>query len=168
MGKREMAVHPGNRDSSYHSWKANVITDALNRKSLGVVLPIVEIQHPIQMDSERLDVELMEGNQQTFIANLAGEEVSISDDGALRFRSRLFVLADTEIRRMILEEAHKLLYTVHLGSMKMYRNLRESFWWSDKKSEIAEFVKQCLTCEQIKVEHQSTKDQHGKDKTLYG
>lgn len=36
----------------------------------------------------------------------------------------------------------------------MYRDLRESFWWNGMKREIAKFVEQCLTCQQVKAEHQ--------------
>ncbi|GAB2270944.1 hypothetical protein Dimus_038888 [Dionaea muscipula] len=36
----------------------------------------------------------------------------------------------------------------------MYHDLREHFWWRGMKRKIAEFVAQCLTCQQVKVEHQ--------------
>lgn len=59
-----------------------------------------------------------------------------------------------EIRREILEEAHGSRFSVHPGSTKMYRNLRESFWWNNMKNEVAEFVAKCLVCQQVKSEHQ--------------
>ncbi|WCJ18415.1 Transposon Tf2-9 polyprotein [Euphorbia peplus] len=36
----------------------------------------------------------------------------------------------------------------------MYRNLREHFWWIGMKREIAEYVSRCLSCQQVKAEHQ--------------
>ena len=36
----------------------------------------------------------------------------------------------------------------------MYRTLRDHYWWRGMKTEIAEFVSKCLTCQQIKIEHQ--------------
>ena len=42
-----------------------------------------------------------------------------------------------------MEEAHKSAYTVHLGSTKMYRDLREVYWWNNMKREIADFVSWC-------------------------
>ncbi|WRX12995.1 Integrase zinc-binding domain - like 9 [Theobroma cacao] len=36
----------------------------------------------------------------------------------------------------------------------MYRTIKESYWWSGMKRDIAEFVVKCLTCQQIKAEHQ--------------
>ena len=54
---------------------------------------------------------------------------------------------------MILEEAHSALYTLYPGSVKMYRTLRENYWWQSMKRDIAEFVCRCLVCQQIKAEH---------------
>ena len=75
-------------------------------------------------------------------------------NGALRFRSRLCVPEIPEIRRQVLEEAHNSKFTVHPGGTKMYRDLKETFWWPGMKKDIAEFVSRCLQCQQVKAEHQ--------------
>jgi hypothetical protein len=36
----------------------------------------------------------------------------------------------------------------------MYRDVKGSYWWNNMKRDIAEFVEQCPTCQQVKVEHQ--------------
>ena len=36
----------------------------------------------------------------------------------------------------------------------MYKTLKEHFWWNGMKKEIASFVSKCLTCQQVKAEHQ--------------
>ena len=36
----------------------------------------------------------------------------------------------------------------------MYRELRQYFWWSNMKKEVAEYVDKCLTFQKVKVEHQ--------------
>ena len=36
----------------------------------------------------------------------------------------------------------------------MYKDLRQNYWWSGMKQDIAQFVAQCLVCQQVKVEHQ--------------
>ena len=81
-------------------------------------------------------------------------EFNISNDSTLRFGDRICVPKDSTIKREILEEAHHSPYTVHLGSTKMYRDLQEVYLWNNMKREIAHFVEQCLTCQQVKVEHQ--------------
>jgi hypothetical protein len=61
---------------------------------------------------------------------------------------------DVELRRDILDEAHKTRYTVHPGSTKMYQDLKKNFWWHGMKRDIAEYVAQCHVCQQVKVEYQ--------------
>ena len=36
----------------------------------------------------------------------------------------------------------------------MYKDLRQNYWWSGMKRDIAQFVAQCLVCQQVKAEHQ--------------
>ncbi|XP_012458276.1 uncharacterized protein LOC105779073 [Gossypium raimondii] len=40
------------------------------------------------------------------------------------------------------------------GRNKMYRDLHELYWWPGLKREVTEFVAKCLTCQQVKAEHQ--------------
>ena len=58
------------------------------------------------------------------------------------------------LRKDILDEAHKSRLTVHPGGTKMYRDLKQNFWWEGMKREVAEYVSKCLICQQVKVEHQ--------------
>ena len=59
-----------------------------------------------------------------------------------------------ELRKRVLEEAHTSRYLVHPGTNKMYRDLRQNFWWPGLKKYIAYFVERCVTCLQVKAEHQ--------------
>ena len=61
---------------------------------------------------------------------------------------------NSELKKKIMKEAHSMPYTVHPGSTKMYQDLRNTFWWTNMKREMAEYVSQCLTCQQVKTEHQ--------------
>ena len=58
-----------------------------------------------------------------------------------------------ELNRDIMEEAHSSAYAMHIGSTKMYKTLKEHYWWTRMKKEIASFVFRCLTCQQVKAEH---------------
>ena len=53
-----------------------------------------------------------------------------------------------------MEEAHCSAYAMHPDSTKMYRTIKENYWWSDMKRDIAEFVSKYRVCQQIKAEHQ--------------
>ncbi|KAL2237203.1 UNVERIFIED_CONTAM: Transposon Tf2-11 polyprotein [Sesamum indicum] len=54
-----------------------------------------------------------------------------------------------------MHEAHYAPYAMHPGSTKMYRDLRPYYWWPTMKKNVAEFVAKCLTCQQVKTEHQA-------------
>lgn len=54
------------------------------------------------------------------------EDFGISEDGALRYRNRLCVPKENNLKRVILVEAHQSLYTVHPGSTIMYRDLKST------------------------------------------
>ena len=36
----------------------------------------------------------------------------------------------------------------------MYHNIKDIYWSDEMKKDVAEFVFKCLTCQQVKVEHQ--------------
>jgi hypothetical protein len=53
----------------------------------------------------------------------------------------------------ILDEAHLTKLSIHLGSNKMYHDLKQRFWWSKMKIEIARYVAKCDTCQKVKAMH---------------
>ena len=59
------------------------------------------------------------------------------DDGILRFGTRLCVPSDEDLRRELLEEAHYSRLVIHLGGTKMYKDLKQNYWWSSMKRDIA-------------------------------
>ena len=81
-------------------------------------------------------------------------DFSIREDGGLVISSRLCVPTTEELKRQILEEAHSSDYAMHPGSTKMYCTLKEYYWWSGMKREVAEYVSKCLVCQQVKAKRQ--------------
>ena len=67
-------------------------------------------------------------------------------NGVLWFESRLVVPKNHDLRKQILDEAHLSKFSIHLGSTKMYQDLRQKFWWTRMKREIAKYVFECDTC----------------------
>ena len=78
----------------------------------------------------------------------------IDSEGLLQKQNRIVVLSNLELRRSLLEKAHASSYTMHHGITKMYHDLKDLYWWEGMKKNVAEFVARCLTCQQVKVEHQ--------------
>ena len=54
-----------------------------------------------------------------------------------------------------MNEAHSAPYAMHPGSTNMYRDLRPFYWWPTMRKNIGEFITRCLTCQQVKAEHQA-------------
>ena len=84
----------------------------------------------------------------------APAEFTIRGDGMMLYRGRICVPASEPLKEMILQEAHSSAYAMHPGSTKMYRTIRQTYWWSGMKRDIAAYVASCLVCQQVKAEHQ--------------
>ncbi|KAK5802657.1 hypothetical protein PVK06_030269 [Gossypium arboreum] len=154
----------------YHPGKANVVANALSRKSLFAlramnvhlsILPdnvlVVELKakplltHQIR-EAQKVDDELV-AKRAEYVPNKESE-FQIDDDNCLRFRSRLCVPKNSELISIILNEAHCSRMAIHPGSTKMYNDLKRRFWWHGMKRDISDFVSRCLICQQVKAEHQ--------------
>ncbi|KAL5835872.1 hypothetical protein ACOSQ3_015424 [Xanthoceras sorbifolium] len=154
----------------YHPGKANVVADALSRKSLHALRAmnaqlrltlddavlaelklkpnlIQQIQDRQQQDEKLLAIrgQVQEGKQTDFV---------IKDYGILYFKDRVCVPNDDELRKTILTEVHSSPYSMHPGGTKMYRDLRTQYWWSGLKRDVIEFVNRCMTCQRVKAKHQ--------------
>jgi hypothetical protein len=57
------------------------------------------------------------------------------------------------LKKKILDEAHTSMYSIHLGSTKMYRDLRQQFWWTRMKCEAAHYVSECDTCRKVNADY---------------
>ena len=168
----------------YHPGKANVVVDALSRRPMSSIshLKVVHLPRLIELRSLGVRLELTDSGallstfhvrpvlidrirelqiQYPQIVKLRGEvesgqqgNLSLREDGTVVMGQRLCVPDVGEVRRKIMEEAHSSTYAMHLGNTKMYHTLKEHYWWKGMKRDIAEFVSRCLTCQQVKAEHQ--------------
>lgn len=78
----------------------------------------------------------------------------LTREGVLQCQNRLCVPDVVELRKRIKTEAHYSRYSIHLGSTKMYQDLKAIYWRNEMKKNIAEFVVECPNCQGVKVEHQ--------------
>lgn len=163
----------------YHPGKANVVADALSRKSIvasmmvkewemleevsnwnpkvsrsTIMFAMVTIQ-PILLNKIK-EAQTSDQALQSIKSNLGREKTtdfSLHDDGILQFRNRICIPNNVELKQELLNEAHRGKFTIHPGSTKMYKDLKTHYWWSGMKREIAEYISKCLTCQQVKAEH---------------
>ena len=164
---------------NYNPGKANIVADALSRKDKLKMLIYAEelireierleldvkisaqgsekllemqVEHEILQKIKRCQQKVWEEEMNT----ITGEERKCTKDkeGLLRFDSRIWIPNVQELKREILQDAHSSRYSIHPGSTKMYRDLKEYYWWPNMKKEIASWVNTCLTCQRVKAEHQ--------------
>ena len=82
------------------------------------------------------------------------KEAVMDEEGVLRIKRRVCVPRVDDLIHTILTEAHSSGYSIHPGATKMYRDLKQHFWWSSMKRDIVDFVAKCPNCQQVKYEHQ--------------
>ncbi|GJW49903.1 putative reverse transcriptase domain-containing protein [Tanacetum coccineum] len=71
-------------------------------------------------------------------------------------QGRIYIPFRSDVKELILEEAHKSNYSIHSGATKMYLDLKRNYWWPGMKRDYAKYVERCLTCLKVKAEHQKT------------
>jgi hypothetical protein len=74
------------------------------------------------------------------------EGFTFDDDGLLRFKNRIYVPLNAELRSLILSEAHRVGYMAHPRITKMRVDLKPLFFWKGMKEDIVNYVAKCLEC----------------------
>jgi hypothetical protein len=165
----------------YHPGKANVVVDALSRKSQVNMLAAHPMPFELAKEFDRLSLGFLNNTQgvaieleptleqdirkgqkddekineiRQLIIDGKGPDFHEDAEGVVWFKDRLCVPDITSIRELILKEAHETAYSIHPGSEKMYQDLKKRFWWYGMKREIAEYVARCNSCQRIKAKHQ--------------
>jgi hypothetical protein len=161
----------------YHPGKANVVADALSRTG------VPKVAMPLIADLDRMGVALCyagtarEETQMLIQSSLLDRvcvaqhrgrliqeaykriddgkprEFAIDENDLVCFRGCICVPQKSEVKMDILREAHKTPYTVHPGETKMYRDLKQNFWWKRMKVDISKYVAACGVCQRVKAEH---------------
>ncbi|GJY38606.1 putative reverse transcriptase domain-containing protein [Tanacetum coccineum] len=141
------------------SKKENVVTDALSRKER--VKPKQVRAMAMTIQSKVKGMILASQGEAFDQENVMDERLHGLDhqmerkgDMSLYFMDQIWVPLVGGVRTVIMDEAHKSRYFVHPGADKMYYDLRDMYWWSGMKMDIATYVNECLNCAKVKVEHQ--------------
>ncbi|KAG8474723.1 hypothetical protein CXB51_031299 [Gossypium anomalum] len=130
----------------YHPGKSNVVADALSRRAVS------DLRAMFARLSLYEDGSLLAELQQ--VKKGETSEFGLNSEGVLCFQRIICVPKDSDLKNSILKEAHRGFCAMHPGGNKLYHDLRELYWWPGLKREVTEFVEKCLTCQQVKAEHQ--------------
>jgi hypothetical protein len=83
-----------------------------------------------------------------------GPEFMEDEQGTIWFKDIICVPDIESLRETILKEAHDSDYSIHLGSTKIYLDLKQMYWWYGLKRDVAAHVAMCDVCQRVKAEHQ--------------
>ena len=154
----------------YHPGKANVVVDALSRKTMQTLrvlnahlsltddgTVVTELIARLSLLNRVLEAQKKYEKIAAIVSQIGnGKEIefTVNEDGILYYKDRVCVPDDNDFRKAILEEAHSGSFAIHPGSTKMYQDLKMSFWWSEMKRDVSELVTKCLVCQRVKAKHQ--------------
>ena len=148
--------------SSLAQLKAGYLTMLVELRSMGVSLETIESGtlvaafhvRPVLVDRVR-DLQAQDPYLMKLRSKIeAGQQsnFTLRGDGTLVLGHRLCVPDVIELKKEIMEEAHSSVYAMHPGrSTKMYRTLKDPYWWRGMKREIEEFGSKCPTYQQLRL-----------------
>ena len=161
----------------YHPGKANVVADALSRKSRGTFASIASWEWQMLETVGQFGLRYSEQAQGTLGSlvamrsllsrmiesqgqdarmvsirdrvqyGMADEGWTIHTDGGLLYRERVVVPQLTYLREEILREFHCSRFSLHPSGLKMYHDLHHQYYWSGMKRQVEDFVRKGLTCQ---------------------
>nr|GEU67896.1 hypothetical protein [Tanacetum cinerariifolium] len=126
----------------YHPSKANVVADALSRKERlklrraramsitihsSIKARILEAQSEASKDVNTL-IEMLKG---------LDKQLNRKEDGGLYLAERIWIPVYSNLKTLIMNEAHATRYFIYPGANKMYYDLQGLFWWPGMKKNIA-------------------------------
>nr|GEY20644.1 reverse transcriptase domain-containing protein [Tanacetum cinerariifolium] len=143
----------------YHLGRANVVADALSRKERLKPRRVRAMSITIHSGLKTKNLEAQGEASKDLKAPTKwqrGLETHFErrDDGGFYFFDHIWISSVGGVRKLITDEAHTSIYSIHPGADKMYYDLRDLYWWPGMKRDILEYVNRCLTFSKVKSKHQ--------------
>nr|GEY10406.1 reverse transcriptase domain-containing protein [Tanacetum cinerariifolium] len=123
--------------------KANVVADALSQKErikplrVRALVMMIGLNLPVQIYAQ-VEVRKEENYGTEDLCGMI-KKLEKRTDGTLCLNGRSWMPFNVKLRELIMLESHKSKYSVHLGSDKMYQDLKKLYWWPNMKAEISTY-----------------------------
>jgi hypothetical protein len=149
---------------NYHPGKANVVADALSRRSHVSQLVVDSMPFVLCDVFNKLNLRIVANTEATEMevgSNLLQEiwkgqvedekiqeikrnikeekspDFLEDEEGMLWYKGRICVPNVKELKDKILREAHESAYSIHPRGHKMYHDLKATYWWYGIKRDVA-------------------------------
>jgi hypothetical protein len=159
---------------NYHPRKANVVADALSRRSHVSQLVVDSMPFELCEEFDKLNLKIianLEAMEMEVGSNLLQEirkgqvedekiqEIkqnikeekspgfSEDEEGVLWYKGRICVPSIKKLKDKILCEARESAYSIHPRGNKMYHDLNATYCWYGMKRDVAKYVAFCDTCQ---------------------
>ncbi|GKB70687.1 putative reverse transcriptase domain-containing protein, partial [Tanacetum coccineum] len=94
-----------------------------------------EVRKPENIKNEDVGGMLLENSKDP--EKFRMEKLEPRVDGTLCFNGRSWLPRYGDLRTVIMHESHKLKYSIHPGSDKMYQDMKKLYWWLNMKANVA-------------------------------